>query len=316
LPIEFVLDRFALLRRVKTRRPTLATGSYAARRCCLSVPGSDRHKIERAVTSGADEIVLDLEDSVPPDAKAGARALVSEWLVSAAGTSPHVAVRVNAPRTRWCHDDIAACAAPGGPARSIVVPKVESAGDLAFVDRLLDGVELASGRTEPVTVQALIETAAGLMNLAEIVTASPRLRTVILGYADLGASLGRSSAAGLDTWLPAQHSVLVAARSAGIAAIDGPFLAVDTGEEFAVGVARAARLGFDGKWAIHPRQIGHIVTAFTPAPDEVAYAHRVLDALAEAHGRGIGAVRVDGQMIDEALAVSARRTIARAGADV
>ncbi|HEV7979200.1 CoA ester lyase [Amycolatopsis sp.] len=286
------------------------TGTYLARRCCLSVPGGDERKIERASESDADEIVLDLEDSVPPGAKEDARAAVAKWLASA--SRPGVAIRVNAPRTPWCHEDIVACAQPGGPERSIVVPKVESAGDLAFVDRLLDGVEHASGRETPVTVQALIETATGLANLAEIVTASPRLRTVILGYADLGASLGRSAAAGLDTWLPAQHSVLVAARSAGIAAIDGPYLAVDTGAEFAASVERAARLGFDGKWAIHPRQIEPILTAFTPTAEEIAYAQRILDALGEAHGRGVGAISVDGQMIDEALAVSARRTLARA----
>jgi citrate lyase subunit beta/citryl-CoA lyase len=286
------------------------TGTYLARRCCLSVPGADERKIERASASEADEIVLDLEDSVPPGAKEDARALVSKWLASA--SRPGVAIRVNTPRTPWCHEDIVACAQPGGPDRSIVVPKVETAGDLAFVDRLLDGVERASGREVPVTVQALIETAAGLANLADIVTASPRLRAVILGYADLGASLGRSADAGLETWLPAQHSLLVAARSAGIAAIDGPFLAVDTGDGFSAGVERAAKLGFDGKWAIHPRQITPIITAFTPTPDEIAYARRVLDALGEAHTRGVGAVSVDGQMIDEALAVSARRTLARA----
>ena len=286
------------------------TGTYLSRRCCLSVPGTDEHKIERASASDADEIVLDLEDSVPVGAKDDARAIVSTWLASA--SRPGVAIRVNAPRSPWCHQDIVACAQPGGPERSIVVPKVETAGDLEFVDRLLDGVERASGREVPVMVQALIETATGLANLADIVTASARLHAVILGYADLGASLGRSADAGLDTWLPAQHSLLVAARSAGIAAIDGPFLAVDTGEGFAAGVERAAKLGFDGKWAIHPRQIAPIITAFTPTPDEIAYARRVLGALDEAGGRGVGAISVDGQMIDEALAVSARRTLARA----
>lgn len=284
-----------------------------ARRCCLSVPGSDPHKIEKAAASGADEIVLDLEDSVPPEAKSDARDIVSAWLASSGEPAVRVAVRVNAPRTPWCHADIAACAAAGGPARSVVVPKVESAGDLAFVDRLLDGLESASGRTEPVAVQALIETPRGLANLNEIVDASPRLRAVILGYADLAGALGRSPAAGLDTWLPAQHDLLVAARGAGIAAIDGPFLGVGTGADFVAHVERAARLGFDGKWVIHPRQIDGVVAAFTPAPDEVAHARRVLSALGDGHQRGVGAVAMDGQMIDEALAVAARRTLARAG---
>lgn len=283
------------------------------RRCCLSVPGTDASRFDKAAASGADEIVVDLEDSVPPGGKSEARAVVVAWLESASLASSRVAVRVNAPRTPWCHDDLAGCATAGADVRSVVVPKVENTGDLEFVDRLLDGLEAASGRTESVRVQALIETATGLANLGDIVRASPRLEGVILGYADLAASLGRSGADELETWLPAQHAVLVAARDAGIDAIDGPFLGVGTGEDFTAGVERAAGLGFDGKWVIHPRQVDMVVGAFTPSPDTLAYARRVLAALEEGHGRGVGAVELDGRMIDEALAESAKRTLARAG---
>lgn len=287
------------------------TDTYVTPRCCLSVPGTDERRFGKAAASGADEIVLDLEDSVPPVGKAGARERVAAW-VSATDASVQLSVRVNAVRSPWCHADLAAVAATGADV-SLVIPKVENAGDLAFVDRLLDGLEAASGRTSPITVQALIESAEGLARLAEIVTATSRLRAVILGYADLGASLGRSPQAAPETWLPAQHAVLAAARAAGVAAIDGPFLGVGTDEPFPAAVHHAAAFGFDGKWVIHPRQVGAVVEAFTPAPEAVEQAERVLAALESGHARGAGAVDLDGQMIDEAIAVAARRTLAKAG---
>lgn len=282
-------------------------------RCVLSVPGVDRRLIDKAAASGADEIVVDLEDSVGPDAKALARDVVAGWLADPGAKAPAVAVRVNAPRSPWCHRDIEACVAATSIAVSIVVPKVEDAGDLAFVDRLLDGLEAAAGSAEPAGVQALIESPRSLVNLDEIVTASTRLRAIVLGYADLAASLGSTAAAASDMWLPVQQRVLVAARAAGIAAIDGPFLGVDIGAEFAAAVERAAVLGFDGKWVIHPRQVGAVLGAFTPTHQQVEYARRVLAALDDGHRRGVGAVTVDGQMIDEAVAVSARRVLLKAG---
>ncbi|MEV4144438.1 CoA ester lyase [Amycolatopsis sp. NPDC049691] len=290
-----------------------AEARYAVRRCCLSVPASDPYKVDKALACGADEVVFDLEDAVPPAQKPSAREVLVERLSIIPATEKRLTVRVNAPRTPWCHADIEACASAGPAVRSIIVPKVESAGDLAFADRLLDGAESAEGRDEPLAVQALIESAAGLANLAEIVGASNRLDALILGYADLAASLGRLGDAGLDAWLPAQHQVLVAARSAGIAAVDGPYLGTDTDPGFKDAVARAAALGFDGKWVIHPRQIDDVVTAFTPSSEQVDRAQRVVDALSDAHARGAGAVEVDGRMIDEALAVEARRVLARVG---
>jgi len=284
----------------------------ARRRSCLSVPGADERKIEKAARSGADEIVVDLEDSVPAAGKAEARKLVAAWLARTDAVDCRIAVRVNAARTPWCHLDIQACVQPGGPSMSIVLPKVETAGDLEFADRLLDGVEAAAGRSEPVTLQALIETAEGLANLRQITAASPRLRTLILGYADLGASLGRSAGAPLDSWLWAQDAVLVAARTAGLQAIDGPFLGVADDAPFRRAVTRARDLGFDGKWVIHPRQITTVNAVFTPTEDELTQARAVLDALREAEARGAGAVALDGRMIDEAVAVAARRVLARA----
>lgn len=283
------------------------------KRSVLCVPGSDEHKITTAAGADADEIVLDLEDAVAPSSKDTARELVARALVSPALSERRVAVRVNAPGTPWCHADIEACVRTGGALQSIVLPKVESPGDLAFADRLLDGVEAAARAGTTIEVQALIETATGLVNIAEIASASSRLAALILGYADLAASLGRSATVPQEVWLPVQDAVVRAARSAGIAAIDGPHLGVGADEVFNAAVRRAVEIGFDGKWVIHPRQVDVVNEAFAPAPERVAWARRVVDALQDGHASGIGAVAVDGQMIDEAVVVAARRVLARAG---
>lgn len=290
------------------------TTGFRPQRCCLSVPGTDPEMIGKAVRAGADEVVVDLEDSVPPHRKAAAREQVVEWLSTAEDPGVALAVRVNPAGSPWCHADVEACARIRGLPFSLVLPKVETVGDLAFADRLLAGVEAAAGRSEPLGLQALIETATGLTNVTEIAAGSDRLRAVILGYADLAASLGRSGTPVPGAWLPSQHAVLTAARAAGIAAVDGPHLSVGTGEDFAAEVECAAGLGFDGKWVIHPRQVSPVITAFTPGDEEIQNAREVLDALATAHRDASGAVELDGQMIDEAVAVAARRTLAKAGA--
>jgi citrate lyase subunit beta/citryl-CoA lyase len=264
--------------------------------------------LAKAQTLAADEIVLDLEDAVVPDAKATARAAAVAALSTWSGAA--VAVRVNAPRTPWCHGDIVA-AAGCAALTSIVVPKVESAGDLAFVERLLDGAEAEVGRRAPVRVQALIETAAAVGRLAEIAAAGGRLDALILGYADLGASLGGERQ--LDDWRAIQDAVLVAARANGLTAIDGPFLGTGVDDAFAAATARARDLAFDGKWAIHPSQIEALNAAFTPTAEQVAHARAVIAALADAERDGRGAVSLDGEMLDEALRVAAVRTLARAG---
>ncbi len=261
---------------------------------------------------GADEVVIDLEDAVAPSAKDEARAAVVAALGSWSGDS--VSVRVNAPRSRWCHMDVITLAALAEVPVSLVVPKVESAGDLAFLDRLLDGAEAASDRPGAMRLQALIETAAGLERVSEIAGCSARLDSLILGYADLAASLGRprSGAEDLETWLPAQRAVLTAARVHGLQAIDGPYLRVEVDEQFRAHATRARDLGFDGKWAIHPAQVQPLNELFTPSVEELEWARSVVTALERAeqdHGRG--AVALGGEMLDEAIRVAALRVLAR-----
>jgi citrate lyase subunit beta/citryl-CoA lyase len=289
----------------------------AARRSCLSVPGSSASMLAKAPQRGADEVVIDLEDAVAPSAKDEARGTVVAALQEPHWQGVRTSVRVNAPRTPWCHADVIAIASLAAGPDSIIVPKVESAGDLAFVDRLLDGVEAAAQTGQaPMRVQALIETAAGVAHLDEIAGASARLDALILGYADLSASLGRAAGARaeLDSWRAIQDAILVAARTHDIAAIDGPYLGIAVDEGFDAAAGRARDMGFDGKWAIHPAQVGALNALFTPSAEEVEHARAVVEALAEAErAGGAGAVALDGQMLDEAVRVAALRVLARAG---
>jgi citrate lyase subunit beta/citryl-CoA lyase len=288
-----------------------------ARRACLAVPGSAPDKLAKAAGRGADELVIDLEDAVAAGAKETARAAVVAALRELDFGGVTVSVRVNAPGTPWCEDDIAALAAIESPLRSIVVPKVEGAGDLALVERLLDDGAAGGRRREPIALQALVETARGVARADEIAAASPRLETLIVGYADLAASLGRTAAgaADLHAWDAIRDTVLVAARAHDLQAIDGPHLGLQPDDAFHAAAGRARDLGFDGKWAIHPAQIAPLVELFTPTDEQVAHARAVLDALAAAEREGgQGAVALDGQMLDEAVRVAALRVLARADA--
>ena len=267
--------------------------------------------LEKARGIAVDEIVIDLEDAVVAERKAEARAAAVAALTQGGFSARAVSVRINAPGTRWAGDDLIALGAAPRRPDSVVVPKVESAEDLAFVER-------AVGEAQRLPVQALVETARGLRALDEIATASPTTEALVLGYADLAASLGRTraAAANLDLWLAVQDAFLAAARAAGLRAIDGPFLAIDDEGGLRAAAERAAELGFDGKWVIHPSQIETVATAFAPSADEIAHAEAVLAALAQAENGARGAVALDGSMVDEPVRLAALRTLARAGRTV
>jgi citrate lyase subunit beta/citryl-CoA lyase len=289
------------------------TTLHRSRRSCLCVPGSSEKMLAKAPRLGADEIVLDLEDAVIAASKDDARASVVRALASDSWRGARTSVRVNAPRTPWCHQDVIALAGAPRPPGSVVIPKVECAADVTFVERLLDGAERQS-RSEgtPMRLQALIETAAGLSRVQEIAASSRRLDSLILGYADLAASLGRRGAAvdDLDAWRPAQEAVLLAARAGGCQAIDGPHLGVTVDDHFLAAATRARDAGYDGKWAIHPSQVGVLNELFAASPEELARAAAVLAALDNAEQSSRGAVALDGAMLDEAARIAALRTLA------
>ena len=286
------------------------------RRSVLSVPASDERKIARALASPADQVVLDLEDAVEPGSKDRAREQVVASLEALPDSAvARVTVRINQARSPWCALDVAALAELPVLPGSLVLPKVEGPGELAFLDRLLDGAEARTGRRRRTGVQALVETAAGVANLSETVRAGERLEALVLGHADMAASLGLVAPPEhrLALWLPVQTAVLVAARTAGLDAVDGPHLGVHVDEHFRAAAEQARDLGFDGKWSIHPRQVDALNEVFTPAPAELAQARAVLEALEKGAREGAaGAVLLDGQMLDEAVAASARRLLARA----
>ena len=294
---------------------TPALETAPVRRSCLSTPGSSRRKLAKAADVTADELILDLEDAVAPGAKEEARGLVVDALSRPGWSRPAVAVRVNAPRTPWCHLDLAALAALSEGLDSIVLPKVEGPGDLEFAARLLDGAEAGARSRRPLRVQALIETAAGLARVGEIAAYGERLEALILGYADLGASLGRAGSAASDpeSWRSAQDAVLLAARANGLQAIDGPYLGVEPDDAFFAAARHARDLGFDGKWAIHPSQVDALNELFTPSPTEIERSRALVATLARASEDGVGAVALDGEMLDEAVRANALRILARAG---
>ena len=267
--------------------------------------------LAKAQEQPADELVIDLEDAVVPDGKEAARATVIAAIRDGSWGQRSVVVRVNPLATEWGRRDVEEVVAGAGEALGgLVVPKVESPGELEELDSLLDETEERAGR-EPVGLQALIETAAGLVRAAEIARASARLEALIIGFADLAASLGRSSGTDYpgDRWHWVRETVLVAARSEGLQAIDGPHLDVRDLEGLAVEAGRARALGLDGKWALHPGQIEPINAAFSPAQAEVDRAGAIIDALAGSEGRG--AVSLDGEMIDEASRKLAAQVLAR-----
>jgi len=267
--------------------------------------------LAKAQEQPADELVIDLEDAVVPDGKEAARATVIAAIRDGSWGQRSIVVRVNPLATEWGRRDVEEVVAGAGEALGgLVVPKVESPGELEELDSLLDETEERAGR-EPVGLQALIETAAGLVRAAEIARASARLEALIIGFADLAASLGRSSGADYpgDRWHWVRETVLVAARSEGLQAIDGPHLDVRDLEGLALEAGRARALGLDGKWALHPGQIEPINAAFSPAQAEVDRAGAIIDALAGSEGRG--AVSLDGEMIDEASRKLAAQVLAR-----
>lgn len=283
-------------------------GPYLTRRSALCVPAGDDRKLAKALSSGADEVVVDLEDAVAYDGKEWAR----EQLASYAWPDdcPRVVVRVNAVGTPWCHRDLETLVDVDAVS-AVVLPKTESRADVGFVERLLDGLEAEAGRSVPLAVQALVETAAGIVGLDDVVSDVCRLEAVVVGYADLAASVGRRRGIDPATWCGIQDAVVLHARAAGLAAIDGPFLGVGDEEDFRSAVATAASLGFDGKWVIHPRQVAGVNHGFSPSIEEVEHASRVLDALTRAAAEGLGAAVVDGALVDEAMARDARRVLSK-----
>jgi citrate lyase subunit beta / citryl-CoA lyase len=293
-----------------------------SRRSCHAVPGSSERFIAKAPQLEADEVFLDLEDAVAPDEKEGARERVIEALRTLDFGETTVVVRVNGTQTpHYYRDLIAVVERAGAQLDAIMLPKVQTPGDVEMTDKLLTQIELASD-LEPgrIGIEAQIEDAAGLLACEAIAAASPRMETLIFGPGDYSAAVGIpvTTIGGVPDGYPGDHlnyvysRLVVAARAAGIQAIDGPYARVGDDDGLRERSRLARALGLDGKWTIHPGQIAIVNEVFSPAREEWERAEAMLAAYEEAHRAGRGAAVFEGEMIDEANRKMADR-IAQAG---
>jgi citrate lyase subunit beta / citryl-CoA lyase len=277
----------------------------------MSVPASSERFLAKARDLAADEVMLDLEDSVAPAAKEAARGLAVAALAAGGWDGKLVAVRINGATTPWAYRDVIAIVegAPGA-VDSLVLPKVSSATQVAWLDLLLGQVEQAAGLSAGrIRIEAQIEDAAGLAAVEAIAAASGRLDSLVFGPADFMASIGMRSLtvggqpAGYagDAHHYALMRILVAARAAGLQAIDGPYARIHDTEGLRRAATSAAALGYDGKWVLHPAQVDVVNEVFTPSAGDYARAVRILDAYDRAtEVDKTGAVMLDDEMIDEA----------------
>jgi citrate lyase beta subunit len=263
-------------------------------RCILFVPGHRPDRFGKALASGADAVVVDLEDAVPPEGKAAARAAVVARPAPPAGVG--FGVRINpVPSAEGIADLAALLAAP--PPDFLLVPKVESAAEIRIVHRAF---------AQPPPLVALIESAEGLAQAGAIAT-EPGCAALGFGGVDLAADL--ACALTWEALLPHRAALVVAASRGGCALLDVPFLALDDEAGLEAETRRVKELGFTAKLAIHPKQVAPIQRVFTPSAEEIARAKRIVAAMAEAKG---GVCVVDGKMVDAPVARAARRVLARA----
>lgn len=263
-------------------------------RSLLFVPGSRPDRFDKALAAGADAVVIDLEDAVPPADKDRARDAVAAWL--APGRA--VVVRINGAGTGWFHDDLVLCARPGVAA--VMLPKAECADQVA-----------ALRDAGAVAVIPLIESAAGFAALAAVAGA-PGVQRLAFGSIDIQVDLGMRDPLE-DELLPLRSQLVLASRLAGLQPpIDGVSTAIDDAERLREDVLRARRLGFGGKLCIHPRQVEGVNRHFAPSAAERAWAQRVLAAAATAGG---AAVALDGRMVDQPVILRAQAILREAQRD-
>jgi len=290
------------------------------RRVQLAVPGSNERMMAKAAASKADHVFLDLEDAVAPNAKDTARAMVTKALHELDWTGKVRCVRINDLASPYFLRDVSDLVAQAGNViDTLMIPKVMCAADVQFVDRLLGMFEAAHGIRHRIGIEILIEEVPGLQNVDSICAASDRLEAAVLGVGDYSASQridrrainGHPDYAG-DLWHYARFKLVVACRANGMQAIDGPFVDLKNHDGYRRQAREAALMGFDGKWALHPDQIGIALEAFSPSAEEVAFAREVSSAFSEQESKGVGAFSHNGLMVDVGLVRILRNAIIKA----
>jgi malyl-CoA/(S)-citramalyl-CoA lyase len=288
----------------------------------LFMPGSRPVLFEKAAAGAADAICMDLEDAVAPADKDKARDNIVAALNDVNWGNKIVTVRINGLDTHWCYRDVIALVEKGGERLdAIMVPKVGNAADLYAIDMLITQASQAVGRKKKIGLEVIIETTSGLSNIDAIAGASPRLESLHFGAADYAASQGmRTTNIGggnadyvmltdgpaertkhwNDLWHYPLFRLCQAARAHGLVPIDGPFGDYSDPDGFRVQANRTAILGCEGKWAIHPSQVALANEIYTPPAKEVERAEAILVAMKDAQEKGLGAVALNGVLIDAA----------------
>ena len=277
--------------------------SVRRRRSVLYVPAANPKAIDKAASLDCDAVILDLEDSVAPEAKAAAR-VAAVAAVRAGFGAREVAVRCNSLQTPWGEEDLRALAQAGPHA--VLAPKIRSAADVAAYDTALAAAPV---RTQ---LWAMVETAEAVLNLTEIAAArrSTQLEVLVLGPNDLAAELRLKPAFTRGALRPVLTQLVVAARAHGLAALGGAFTALEDDAAFAAECREEAGFGFDGKTLVHPRQIEPANRIFSPSPEELDWARQVVEAFAARDAAGRGVIRLDGRMLEHLHLREAERVLA------
>ena len=302
----------------------------------LAVPGTSPQFFEKAAKSEVDVIFLDLEDAVAPDKKAEARKNIIQAIGDIDWGKKTLSVRINGLDTSYMYRDVVDLLEQSSERLDLImIPKVGTAADVYAVDMLVTQVEDAKGRKKRIGFEYIIETALGMQNIHEIAAASPRSESLHFGVADYAAfTRARTTMIGGpnpdygvltggaddkdrqfhwgDMWHYAIARMVVAARANGLRPIDGPFGDFSDPDGFKAQGNRAATLGCEGKWAIHPSQIALANEVYTPPEKEVTKAKRILEAMEQAQKEGKGAVTLDGRLIDIASIKQAETLVAKA----
>jgi citrate lyase subunit beta/citryl-CoA lyase len=282
--------------------------SLRPRRSALFMPATNSRAMDRARTLPADVVVLDLEDAVAPDAKTGAREHAAAAVRAGGYGSRELVIRVNGPATPWGHEDLVAVARARPDA--VLVPKVESAQTVLEVAEAL----AAAGGPDSLAIWCMLETPRGILDAWAIASSNPRVGALVMGTSDLTKDLHARHTGDRTPLLTSLGLCVLAARAAGIAALDGVHLDLDDDVGLVKACRQAADMGFDGKTLIHPKQIDAANQAFGPTVPEIAWARRVVAAHAEARRNGQGIVLLDGRLIENLHVDDAHRVIALADA--
>jgi len=303
----------------------------------LAVPGSNTALFEKAAQSAADIVFLDVEDAVAPDDKEQARKNIIQALNDIQWGAKTMMVRINGLDTHYMYRDVVDIVEACPRLDMILIPKTGVAADVYALDMIVTQIETAKKRTKRIGFEVLIETALGMANVEAIAQASKRLEAMSFGVADYAASTrARTTVIGgvnidcgvltdkdadgkrdyfwTDPWHAAQTRMLIACRAFGLRPIDGPFGDFKDPDGFRAAANRAAVLGYEGKWAIHPSQVALCNEVFTPSAAEVTKATRIMEAMAQAAREGRGAVSLDGRLIDYASIRMAEALLKKAAA--